>query len=222
MHTKHSQTFRANNTDFFLFFLSVCCSSFRCNLASVSEGVSGGSMLTVTFSSYLFCTSGKWGCWWGFQQQEDIQKGNKNINENSRKPRKKNVCFVVFEKALSVFCKISSQVTDPLSRKQTLPLVSALEGSVFGVVFMCDSVKLNLGGIGFLEVEGIKCTQRIIVIVKLPNPVLRVGSRSSDWLGSQARPRVFSHSGLVPRRSRREKGTLDSLSWDWKGWRSPP
>lgn len=86
----------------------------------------------------------------------------------------------MFEKALSIFCKISSQVTDPLSRKQTLPLVSALEGSVFGVVFVCDSVKLNLGGIGFLEVEGIKCTQRIIVIVKLPNPVLRVGSRSSD------------------------------------------
>lgn len=156
-----------------------------------------------------------------FSNRRIFRKEIKTLVKIPESPEK-NVCFVVFEKALSIFCKISSQVTDPLSRKQTLPLVSALEGSVFGVVFMCDSVKLNLGGIGFLEVEGIKCTQRIIVIVKLPNPVLRVGSRSSDWLGSQARPRVFSHSGLVPRRSRREKGTLDSLSWDWKGWRSPP
>lgn len=45
---------------------------------------------------------------------------------------------------------------------------------------MCDCVKLNLGGIVFLEIEGIKRTQRTIVMLTLPNPVLRVGSRSSD------------------------------------------
>lgn len=98
----------------------------------------------------------------------------------SPEKKKKKVCFVVFEKALSIFCKISSQVTDPLSRKQTLPLISTFEGSIFGVVFMCDCVKLNLGGIVFLEIEGIKRTQRTIVMLTLPNPVLRVGSRSSD------------------------------------------
>lgn len=166
---------------------------------------SGSSVLTGTFSSYLFWTSsGKWGCWWGFQQQEDIQKGNKNINENTRKPRRKNKkkSFVVFEKASSIFCKISSQVTDPLSRKQTLPLISTLEGSIFGVAFICDSVKLNLGGIVFLEIEGIKRTQRRIIMLTLPNPELRVGSRSSDWLGCQARPRIFGCSGLVPRCSK--------------------
>lgn len=123
----------------------------------------------------------------------------------------------MFEKALSIFCKISSQVTDPLSRKQTLPLISTFEGSIFGVVFMYDSVKLNLGGIVFLEIEGIKRTQSTIVMLTLPNPVLRVGSRSSDWLGSQASPRIFGCSGLVPPRSGREKGSLDG--WDWKGWR---
>lgn len=69
---------------------------------------------------------------------------------------------------------------------------------------MCDSVKLNLGGIVFLEIEGIKRTQRRIIMLTLPNPVLWVGALT-DWA---ARPdpeflvvQVWSHDAAEGRKA---------------------